>query len=354
MTNLTVPQNRLTDALGATDMRGWLTPVWQSLLVGAAFVAVALASFHDPQARSVPVDVTGPAPAVKALRAAVDHSHPGEFRFTVQISRAAGVSRLRAGQTLGVLDLGPQPTLSYAGANGPTVTIAQTRSLVPAAAAADRGQVPAIADVLPLGQDDSAGLPLFYLAFGTVLASYLFSVASNVVSVALSPRGHWTSAAALAAALALVTTIIARYGTHSIGSHAPTVALLLALASLGTSSATWLCLRSSRSFGSLVGTVVLVILGSASGGVVPGAFLPPWLSTLRPALPMGAALGGLHDTTYFGGHHLGVTLLVLGAWAVLPVLLARRLGARDATAKDPAWQGGTDAAASTAHDPASA
>lgn len=326
--------SRLTHALGASDTRGWLTPVWQSLLVGTVFVAVALAGFHNPHARNVTVDVTGPAPAVRALSMVVGRSHPGEFHFQVQGNRSAGVTRLRSGRTLGVLDLGPQPTLTYAGANGPTVTIALTRSLVSAAAVVTGGRALVTADVLPLRTDDSAGLPLFYLAFGTVLASYLFSITSNVVSGSLTAQGHWTSAAALAVALALIATGIARYGTRSIGSEAPSVALLLMLASLGTSSATWLCLRAFRSFGSIIGTVVLVILGSASGGVLPGPFLPSWLSVLRPALPMGAALGGIRDTTYFGGHHLGSALLVLTAWAVLPVLLARRLQPRAAPAAD--------------------
>jgi len=236
VTSPTAPTSHLAHALGATDTRGWLTPVWQSLLVGTVFVTVVLAGFHNPHPRHVSVDVTGPAPAVQALTVAVGRSHPGEFRFRVQTTREQGVARLRSGRTLGVLDLGPEPTFAYAGANGLTVTIALTRSLVPAAVAATRGRAPVAADVLPPRIDDSAGLPLFYLAFGTVLASYLFSVSSNVVSGSLSARGHWTSAATLAAALAVVATAIARYGTHSIGSHAPTVALLLALASLGTSS----------------------------------------------------------------------------------------------------------------------
>ena len=241
---------------------------------------------------------------------------------TTQADRA-----LRRGHVYAIVNLTGTPTVRYAGAQGPTVFAALVRDVVPSVAAVTRSS-PALVDALPLGGDDAAALPLFYICFAVVLSSYLFSITTTTQARRLRAWGHWTSAAALAVSLGLVAALVARFGTHTISAHTATVALVLMLTSLATGATSYLLLRLSSTFGSILGTVVLVILGSASGGVVPGQFLPHWLAALRPVLPMGVSLTTIRDTVYFGGHHLlrGIGVLVL--WAVVPLAVATVLGRR--------------------------
>ena len=315
-------QQAWRERLGVTDLRGFLTPIWQSLIVGLIFVGVLLLGYRSPHPRDVDVDVdvVGPAPAVAALTAQLEASEPGGYVLHPQPDADAGLERLRHGDTYAVLNLSGTPTLQYAGASGPTVTVALTRTFTPLLGSA--GRPLSGTDVLPAAADDSSGLPVFYLVFGVVLASYLFAITSFTLGAALPARGHWFSAGALAVVLGAGATLIARYWTDSITAHAPHVAILLGLTSLGVSSTTYLCLRASKLAGSLLATIVLIILGTGSGGVVPGNFLPAWLAALRPVLPMGAALSGIRSVAYFGGTGALLTVVVLAAWAIIPQLLA--------------------------------
>ena len=325
--------NRLERALGITDRHGWLLGWWQSLVVGSAFVIISLIGYHSPQPRDVPVAIAGPTAEVQQVEAQVGAAAAGGYRFYPFDSAAEADAALGRGDMYAVVDLTGKPTVRYAGAQGPTVFADLVRTLVPSVAAATRTS-PDIVDALPLADDDAAALPLFYLCFAVVLASYLFAITTTTQARRLRAWGHWTSAAALAVSLGVVGALVARFGTGTISAHTPTVALVLMLTSLATGATSYLLLRLSSTFGSILGTIILIIAGSASGGVVPGEFLPPWLAVLRPVLPMGVALTTIRDVTYFGGQHVLRGLVVLTLWALLPllaaVLLNRRRQARTA------------------------
>lgn len=317
----------LLHLLGIDDLHGYLTPVWQSLVVGLAFVGISLLGYHHPEPRDVGVDIVGPAPAVAELSGALVAQQPGRFVLSTVAHADEGLGHLRSGETYAVLDLGPSPaTLTYAGANGPTVTATLTRAFEGAVAA--QGRDLRNVDAVALRTDDATGLPLYYLAFGVVLASYLFTVSSVVVGDRLPTRGHWTGSALLALTLGPLAAFFARYVTNSIGDGTAMIALLLALVSMATSTSGALFLHISRPFGNLTATIVLVILGSASGGVLPGEFLPEWLAAMRAVLPLGAALSGIRDLVYFGGGHVLIPLLVLVTWAVVPLPLVTVLSHR--------------------------
>jgi hypothetical protein len=333
--------NRFERALGITDRRGWLLGWWQSLVVGSAFVIISLIGYHSPQPRDVPLAITGTT-EVQQVEAQVAAAAGGGYRFSRFDSAGAADAALHRGDVYAVVDLTGTPTIRYAGAQGPTVFAAFAHTLVPSVAAATRTS-PDIVDALPLADNDAAALPLFYLCFAVVLASYLFAITTTTQARRLGAWGHWTSAAALAASLGLVGALVARFGTGTIAAHTPTVAFVLTLTSLATGATSYLLLRLSSTFGSILGTVILIIAGSASGGVVPGQFLPSWLAALRPVLPMGVALTTIRDVTYFGGQHILRGVLVLALWALLPLpvatLVNRRRQARTASlveAADPA------------------
>lgn len=319
--------NRLERALGITDRHGWLLGWWQSLVVGSAFVIISLIGYHAPQPREVPLAISGPTAEVQQVEAQVAAAAGDSYRFYRFDGADAADAALHHGDVYAVVDLTDKPTIRYAGAQGPTVFAAFVHTLVPSVAAATRTS-PDIVDALPLADDDAAALPLFYLCFAVVLASYLFAITTTTQARRLRAWGHWTSAAALAVSLGVVGALVARFGTGTIAAHTPTVAFVLMLTSLATGATSYLLLRLSNTFGSILGTVILIIAGSASGGVVPGEFLPSWLAALRPVLPMGVALTTIRDVTYFGGQHILRGVLVLALWALLPLLAATLLNRR--------------------------
>lgn len=316
--------NRLERALGITDRHGWLLGWWQSLVVGSAFVIISLIGYHAPQPRAVPLAISGTTAEVQQVEAQVTVAAGDSYRFHRFDSAEVADAALHHGDVYAVVDLTDKPTIRYAGAQGPTVFAGFVHSLVPSVAVVTRTS-PDLVDALPRADDDAAALPLFYLCFAVVLASYLFAITTTTQARGLRAWGHWTSGAALAVSLGVIGALVARFGTGTISAHTPTVALVLMLTSMATGATSYLLLRLTTTFGSILGTVILIIAGSASGGVVPGEFLPPWLAALRPVLPMGVALTTIRDVTYFGGQHVVRCVVVLALWGLLPLLAATLL-----------------------------
>ena len=169
--------NRVQRALGITDRYGWFLGWWQAFVVGTAFVVISLIGYHSPQPRDVPVAVIGTPSQVAEVQGAVEEADPGAYALSSR-SVADAAQALHRGEVYAVIDLSGKPTIRYAGAQGPTVFAALVRTLVPPVSATTGG-APALVDTLPLGANDAAALPLFYLSFAVVLASYLFSITTT-------------------------------------------------------------------------------------------------------------------------------------------------------------------------------
>ena len=295
--------------------RGWWFPVVQGWVIGMVFVSSYLAAFHAPVPRRATVDVTpgaGPAAVVDSAQ----REHPGWWRFRPVPSAGAAESDITHGRAFAAVVAGAPPRVLYAGANGPSATAAVTRALVPAPAG---GQV-ALQDLVPLTAGDASGLSLFYLTFGSVLAGYLFAIASVTLGPDLSATAHWTSSVVLAATLGIGVALLAGpvIGVIS-ATNTAAVAVVLFLLLTGVAATTAMLLTLSRLLGTVIGTIVLLTLGTVSGGVLPGAMLPAWAATLRPLLPNGLALDAIRGIQYFHGAQVATGLIGLVAWALLPL-----------------------------------
>ncbi len=276
------PRRTTKSRLGITDTRAFAMPIWQAFLTGVVFIAVGLLAFHAPEPRGVRIDVTGSASGAKALSGALGHASPGGYTLKAVASVQSGLHDLHDGSAFGVIRLGASSTLLYAGANGPTVTNTLTHELPAVGAHIGYPLVPI--DALPLRTDDTAGLPLFYLVFGVILASYLFTITSIALDTGLPIRAHWLAAALVAALLGVGGALLARFATNTIPSGSiAVVAILLALGSLGTSSATWLFLKSFKTYGAVLGSLVFVVLGSAAGASSPDRSCPAGSRSFGPS-----------------------------------------------------------------------
>ena len=307
--------------------RGFVLPIIQATIIATSFVALLLLSTHSPQPRDLSVDLVNGSTTSEQEQAQLDTTDERSISLRTSTNLDDSLQRLRVNDTYAVVDLtGDAPTVHLAGANGPTVnnTIVRIIDL----ADLGGGDQFVTVDHLPLGPDDAAGLPIFYLVFGVVLASYLFAIGSVNVGIGLTPTAHWASAAVFAVIAAGVTTTIASVGTGTVTTRHLHVALILAAASFATSAASALCLRVSRAWGTVIATVVLITLGNASGGLLPGEFLPALVAPFRNLLPMGIALTGIRDATYFGGHDLARVIASLTIWALVSIALMRALAVR--------------------------
>lgn len=311
--------------MSAEEVRLAAKPVVRALFVTAFFLAVFLSAFHAPRPHDAPVALAGPPAEVARARALLDRALPGRLDLRSAADAGAAHAAVRGRDAYAAVVLsGTRADVLYAGANGP-VAAGFFRTAVPGVLARS-GLTPRPQDVAPAAAADVSGLSLFYVAFGTVLGAFIFSVISvTATERALTARAHLLACVAFAAGTAvLVPGVVAAVGVLD-GGDLPGLALVVGLLALGTALASVLMLKLSRSLGTLVPSLVLLTLGNASGGTVPPAFLPPWLSWLAPLLPGGVALSGLRGLVSFDGAGYGRALVVLAVWVLVPLLALARL-----------------------------
>ncbi len=286
-------------------------------MIGVVFVASYLAAFHAPSPHGAPVAVV-PGPGAATFERAASTDHPGQWAFDAAASPAAAERSVAHGTALAALLTGPPAVIDVAGANGLSALAAVSSELPAAAVAA--GLHPTVRDVDPLRDQDSSGLSLFYLAFGSVLAGYLFAIASVTLGPDLSAVAHWASSATLAVLLGASVAVLAGPGFGVVpDADAAAVGGLVALLVVCVAATTAMFLTLSRALGTVIGTVVLLTIGTVTGGVLPRPMLPGWAQVTRGLLPTGLALDAIRGVVYFHGHGVGLGVAGLVLWAVAPL-----------------------------------
>lgn len=315
------------DRPGLTGVRAVLKPVLTVLTIGLAFVAVFLAAFHTPDAHRLPVAVSASDKKAALFDVRLQRTAPDGFqidRYPDDTSARRAVEHRQAYAALLARD--GKPEIVYAGANGPGVT-----ALVAPLAGKN---TPAV-DILPLSEDDSRGLSVFYASFGLVLAGFLFSQTTYQVAPRLSFGQRVGSLALFAVLGGLATALIACTAFGAIPGQFLAVAGLVALLAGAVAAAGVLLIRVfGPALGLPLGSIFLLVMDNAtSGGVLPPEFLPGWLRPLASVMPAGVGVRALDGLAYF--HHDGLVsgVVVLSAWITLCVtglLLLDRTAAKAA------------------------
>jgi hypothetical protein len=286
-------------------------------VIGLVFVASYLTAFHAPHPHGAPVAVV-PGPGAAAFEKAASRASPGQWVFDTAASPTAAERSVAHGTALAALLPGSPAVIDVAGANGPSALAAVSSELSRAAVAA--GLHPTLHDVDPLRSQDSSGLSLFYLAFGSVLAGYLFAIASVTLGPDLSAIAHWASSATLALLLGASVAVLAGPAFGVVADRdAPAVGGLVTLLVVGVAATTAMFLTLSRALGTVIGTVVLLTIGTVTGGVLPRPMLPGWAQNTRDLLPNGLALDAIRGVVYFHGHDVGMGVAGLALWAIVPL-----------------------------------
>lgn len=298
-------------------LKGVLLPVAVVLAIGTIFVSVYLAAFHAPRPHDLPVAAVGTSQEIHRLEKGLESALPGGFDVRPYGDESAARKAVAHRDVYAAYLTGRgEPTLLYAGANGPSVTGTLTGAFGPVAEA--DGHRLAQEDILPTSGGDTRGLSIFYAAFGLVLAGYLFGMMTYQAAPTLRFRQRMASLALFGVLGGIIIALLA--GSTGFGALPGSfigIAGMTALMAMAAGGATMVFIRWTGAAGAGLASVVLLTLGnSTSGGVMPAPYLPGWLHPLSEVLPVGAGVRAIQGLAYF--HHDGLErgIIVLAVWIV--------------------------------------
>ncbi|MEV6833788.1 ABC transporter permease [Streptomyces sp. NPDC051133] len=320
-------------AAAAGIRKAMTVPVVTALAIGTIFVAVYLAAFHAPTARHQALGIAASDQVAARTELALNTAAPDAYDFHRYTSPDAARHAIEHDEVPAALVTRDRRlVLLAAGAQGPSAV-----SSLQAAATRATGLPVAVDDVVPLVPGDARGLSVFYASFGVVLAGFLFSVASYQIAPRLPLTARTVSMVVFAAASGLMVALIGHQSLDALPASFITVTAIVGLLAMATAAAASVLLRTCGPLGMPVASVVLLIFGNAtSGGILPPAFLPSWLSPLSEVMPPAAAVRALRNTGYFHSAHVTSAVLTLIAWTLgclaLQLTLDFSAGRRAATA----------------------
>ncbi|WP_394619431.1 hypothetical protein JNUCC0626_10125 [Lentzea sp. JNUCC 0626] len=299
MTTTTEYEDAAPRGHAQTGMRGVMLPVLIGTLTGAIFVTVFLALFHAPTPHGLPLGIVG---AVDTVQARLDAQRPGAFTLTSFVDAQSATEAIRRREIYGAF-LTNEGKVLVAGANGPSVTATVSQAL----------QAQPV-DVLPSSAGDTAGLSTFYAGFGVVLAGFLFGQISYGMAPLLPLRRRLLSIGIFGALNGVLVAGISS-SLNALPGNVAVLALVVALVATAVAAATVTIIRLAGPVGTTISSVVLLILGNATGGgTLPVAYLPEWLQWASGVLPVGVGVRAIKGVSYFQNDGLATGLLVLAAW----------------------------------------
>jgi hypothetical protein len=317
------------EALGL-DMRAILRPVAIVLVIGGTFAAVYLAAFHAPEPHQMPIAaVTATAQSAESLQTDVNRIIPGGFEVLRVPDKNAARDAIMHRRAYGaILRTRSGLTLLYAGANGPATT--DLLEQVAGSAAKDSGTHLIHKDILPSAPGDTRGLSIFYLAFGLLVAVFLFGTMTYQVGPRLKLWERLVSLMIFGIASGVLMTFIAKVFGAVPGSPVALAGVIILLA-VAAGAFVLALVRLLGPLGASLAAIVLLAFGnSTGGGVLPTDFLPGWLHPFSEFLPVGAAVRALWGIAYFRHDGLVSGVLILCGWIAVCVAALYLRDVRDA------------------------
>ncbi|MEO7146632.1 MAG: hypothetical protein ABIW81_02385 [Terrimesophilobacter sp.] len=331
-------------------------------IAASVAVAIILLAFLWPAITSTlkdfPLAVTGDADHVAALTTALEQNASGRFAITEVKDRAAAVDAIEKRNAYGAVVLGSEPEVLTASAGGAAQTQVmgqlggQVQQQVSAAAgkaiqgdvakaiaAAQSGAIPQeqlvqalqqaltaspptvkTTDVVPLASTDATGVGFMAAGFPAVIGGVLGGVLISLIVV-----GAWRRFAAV-----IAFSIIAGVGVAAItqawlgilqGSFVLNVAAI-SLSLLATGSfITGMSALLGRA-GTGIGAVLTILVANPiSSAVQPMQFLPWAWGAIGQYFVPGATTTLQRDISYFPQADQMFPWLVLGAWALVGLVL---------------------------------
>ncbi|MFD7630058.1 DUF3533 domain-containing protein [Streptomyces sp. NPDC059851] len=294
------------------------------LALQLAFITSYIGAFHQPRPREVPLAVTAPAPGTAEQSVRQLRTLPGTPLDPHEVpDEATALRQIEHRDADGALIIDPAGTTDrLLVASGAGASLSQALEQVVRLAGESQGRSLQVVDAAPAAAGDARGLSSFYLVVGWCVGGYLCAA---VLAVSAGARPANTARAVIRlGALLLYAVVAGLLGALIVG---PVLDALpggtAALWGLGTlvvfavGALTLACQGLAGVVGIGLAILLVVVLGNPSaGGAYPYPLLPPFWSTIGPALPPGAGTYAARSIAYFDGNGTAGPVLVLAAWAV--------------------------------------
>jgi len=313
----------------ADDLRDAIAPRTVALVAGVlllqlGFILSYVGAFHAPKPHRVPIAVvpTQPPTIVGLLNAL-----PGNpLRAHVAPDEAAARKEIADGSASAALILGQKQRLLVASGGGTSVVTAVEQVIKAVEALPPNREGPSlrnvgVEDVLPLQPGDGRGLTGFYLVIGWIVGGYLMAA---LLGVAKGARPATLRRAMIRLGSVVPYAIVSGLGgalivdqlLGALTGHWFALWWLGALTVFGAAAVTMAFEILFGVLGIGITVLVFVVLGNPSaGGAYQTSLLPPFWRAISGALPNGAATDTVRRIVYFGGHGIGMHLLVLALYA---------------------------------------
>ncbi|MFJ6757777.1 MULTISPECIES: DUF3533 domain-containing protein [unclassified Streptomyces] len=295
------------------------------LALQLAFITSYIGAFHHPKPSEIPIAVAAPLAPVAQQTAKQLGALPGDpLDPSVVEDEAAALDQVRHRDVDAALIVDPAgKTDRLLVASGAGASLSQAVEEIVGFVEKTQGRTLRVTDVAPAGKGDSRGLSSFYLVIGWCVGGYLCAAILAISAGARPANGHRAvirlgALLVYAIAAGLLGTVIAG---PVLGALPGSIMGLWGLGTLVVFAVGAITLAFQGVAGVIgIGLAILlvVVLGNPSaGGAYPYPLLPPFWSTIGPALPPGAGTYAARSITYFEGYGAGGPLLVLAAWAVV-------------------------------------
>lgn len=301
--------------------------VTAAAVIALLFIASYEGALHDPTPHHVPLAVSTGVPPRLVTRLA----DSPEVKVQEVDTPADAQQRIDERKAYGAL-LSENGTLHIVVAPAASLAIAEflRRDLAP-----QLGQSGArvVDDVVhPLPKSDVRGLAVFYAGVGLMIAGYLGATLLTLMLGEQKTRRDFLLRLAALLGLAVIVGSAGAWIAYAIDGLTHGF-LLLAAFSVLTVLAAGLATVFFQSMLGLAGTGVAILLfvvvgNPAAGGAAAYDMTPGLWRVLGPLLPNGAFTTAARNTVYFPDAPVTGPLLVLLAWAAIPIAAALLLTAR--------------------------
>ncbi|MFC3244069.1 ABC transporter permease [Gordonia humi] len=310
------------------------TPFWRyaallffPLAMVSMMITAMLGAMGSPTPKDMPVAVVASSQQqAQAVADGMDAQMPGMFDVRVVDSAQDARTQVADRDVVGafVLPGPPDPQATVITNQAASTSAAQVVNQIFTQVAQAQHMPVVTDDVAPLPAKDSMGTVTMYIAMGWLMAGFMVIIVGANAAPGSRPLPRLLPIVGVYSAfMSGVVFIIARFITGSIGDgHA------WQLWAAGT-VAIFCVAMFATVFERLVGMLaivpvigILMFLGvPASSGAMSVYMEAPFFRDVHDIIPMGAAVDAARSILYFGSDTLGGSLLTLGAWGVVSLIV---------------------------------
>jgi hypothetical protein len=299
----------------------------------AAVLALIVLAFAWPsvtaEPRNLRLAITGPAPAVDAVKTSVGQAQPGVIEFVDVADRDAAVEGIETRDVYGAIVLGPQPEVLTASAGSPVVAqllngiAAQLQQGLQAQAGTTGQPAPrvVVTDVVPLSTDDPRGTGFTAALFPLLIGGIVGGIGISLGIVGIMRRLLAATVYAIAGALLLTLILHTWFGSLQGNWWLDALAIALTIAAIATPIIGFVAILGRP--GIALGPILFMLVANPiSGAAIPLQFLPWAWGSIGQWFPPGASATLLRHLSYFPEASTTAGWLVLIAWVVIGVGMA--------------------------------